>query len=225
MRNLPRMGGLAAGALAALVMAVGIARAAPRDRPVFPPTRDVAVTYATSLPQPGAPKQVLLRYSAASGLVRIDGALPGWILVDPRERRASVVMEQLGVLLDAPAKAGLDQALVLENGRHFTRRGSDQVAGLRCTVWDVAGEAASGTVCVTGDGVVLRASGHDRSGQESRVEATGVDYAAQPDALFQPPGHLRRVNMQALLDAGGLTGGLPSGGSAGAILDRLRGRQ
>jgi hypothetical protein len=199
-----------AAALAALLALP--APAAAQQRPAFPPTRDVAATYRVSIAAPGVPSVVELRFSARTGRARLDGDLPAYVLVDLNARRASIVMDQLGVMVDAPPAAGLDQALVLEDGKRFTRRGSDVVAGLRCTVWDVVADAASGTACVTADGVVLRASGHDRQGRTGSLEATRVTYGRQPEALFFPPPNVQRIELGAAAGAalGGILGRLPA---------------
>jgi hypothetical protein len=198
-------------AVLAVLLAVS-APAAAQDRPAFPPTRDVAVTYQANIAAAGVPHEILMRYSAGQGRARVDGGLPGYVLVDLKSRRATIVFEQLGMMMDAPRNAGLDQALVLENGKRFTRKGRDTVAGLSCTVWEVAADDATGTACVTGDGVVLRASGHDKKGRAASLEATKVQYEEQAEALFRPPANVHKVTFAA-------------GPGAAAVLDRLRGHQ
>lgn len=207
-----------------VALAVLLAPAVPhaQDRPAFPPTRDVAVTYRTTLPQPNTPQNltpqtVLMRYSVAADRFRLDGTganggLPGYVLVEHQSRHATIVMAELGMMIDAPPRAGLEQAFILETGRRFDRRGSDTVAGLGCTVWEIAGEAGNGTACVTGDGVLLRASGQDRKGRTASIEATRVEYGRQTEALFFPPANVRKLDLAA-------------GPGAAAVLDRLRQRQ
>ena len=192
-----------AAALAALLALPTPATA--QQRPSFPPTRDVAVTYRISIAAPGVPHAFEMRFSARTERARLDADLPAYVLVDLKAHRASIVMDRLGVMVDTPPEAGLEQALVLEDGKRFIRRGSDVVAGLRCTIWEVVADAASGTACVTADGVVLRASGHDRQGRAGSLEATRVTYGRQPEALFVPPPNVQRIELGA---AGGpaLTG-------------------
>lgn len=191
----------------ALAALLGLAApAAAGERPVFPPTRDVAVTYRLNSAQLNAPHDVVLRYSAAADRFRVEGGLPGYALVDRKAGHASIVIEQLGLMMDAPPRAGLDQAFLLENARRFVRQGSDTIAGLHCTVWDVAGDSASGSACVTADGVVLRASGHDRKGRAGSIEATQVEYRHQAEALFFPPADARKVDLAAMALLGRLRG-------------------
>ena len=94
------------------------------------------------------------------------------------------------------------------------RKGSATVAGLRCTVWEVGGESANGSACVTADGVVLRAGGSDRRGRTGSIEAERVEYGHQADALFFPPADVRKVDLAGLL----------AGPAAAALLQQFRGR-
>ncbi len=206
------------GALLAALLGLA-APAAAEERPVFPPARDVAVTYRLNSSQATLLRTVVLRYSAATDRFRLEGALPGtalpgYALVDRKAGHATIVIERLGMMMDAPPRAGLDQAFLLETGKHFVRKASETVAGLRCTVWDVAGDSASGAACVTADGVVLRASGHDNKGRTGSIEATQVEYGHQAAALFFPPADARKVDLAGLL----------SGPAAAAVLGQLRGR-
>jgi len=200
------------GAVLAALLALS-APAAAQDRPVFPPTRDVAVTYQADIAAAAAPHEIVMRYSVARDRARVDGGLPGYVLVDLKSGHATIVFEQIGMMMDAPRNAGVDQALVLESGRDFVRKGSDTVAGLRCTVWAVTSEDATGTACVTADGVVLRASGHDRKGRTGSIEATSVQYEPQAEALFSPPANVHKVTI------------VSGPGGAAAVLNRLRNGQ
>jgi hypothetical protein len=230
-----RIGGVAASLVLASLLGTGAAGAP--DRPVFPPARDVAVTYRTDASQPGAspaglPQQMLVRYSVQADRLRVEAGLPSYLLIDRKSQQATVVIERLGIMADLPRQAGLEQAFMLDSGKRFTRRGTETVAGLRCTVWDVvAAGTGAGTACVTADGVLLRASGHDRHGRDASLEAIRVEYAPQADALFFPPANLRHVDLPAsALAAAAGVGGTGVGGAgvgmtgAGALLDRLRGR-
>lgn len=224
-----RAGVTRAGAALAVLLAL-TQPAAAQERPVFPPTHDVALTYKVTATQPNTPPELVMRYSAARDRFRVEGGLPGsgltgYVLIDHKSGQASIVLEKLGVMMAAPPRAGLDQAFLLENARHFARHGTDIVAGLGCTVWDIEGASASGTACVTADGVVLRANGHDRKGRMAAIEATQVEYAPQAEALFFPPPSVRRLEFAN--GPGGAQGlsGLLSGPAAASMLDRLRGRQ
>jgi hypothetical protein len=101
----------------------------------------------------------------------------------------------------------VEQAFALADARRFTRKGTATVAGIRCTVWQVAADAASGTACITADGVPLSASGHDSSGRAGSLEAVRVEYGRQDRALFFPPAGLKRLDLDNL---SGLSKGRPA---------------
>lgn len=219
---------VAPGAAALAVLVAG-GPAAGQDRPVFPPVADVAVTYRVHASQQGVPPSVVLRYSAAADRFRLDAApsaaaLPGYVVVDHKARRATIVMEPLGLVMEVSSRAGLGQAFLLEDARQPVRRGTAKVAGLPCTLWDIAGPSASGTACITDSGVVLRAEGHDDHGRTGRIEATHVDPTPQDAALFTTPAGLRRAGFGAANGEPAVAGML-SGPRPGldAVLDRLRG--
>lgn len=181
---------------AALVMVAGTAAA--QSRPPFPPTTDAAVTYRVESSARGVPPSIEVRWSAAAGRMRVDGGMPGYALLDPAAGTAVVVLEGLGVMLDAPRAAGVDQLASLEHARRFVRRGTTVVAGTRCTEYEVSGRDAVGTACLTPEGVPLRLDGQDERGRTAHLEATSVSLAPQDPAIFQPPPGVRRVNTAAL---------------------------
>ena len=74
--------------------------------------------------------------------------------------------------------------------RAFARVGADVVAGVACIEWQTADRAGRAvTVCMTRDGVLLRA----RAGAEVLVQALRVDYGAIDPSVFQIPAGYRRV--------------------------------
>src|SRR5215218_6656096 len=81
----------------ALLAALLPAAAAAQERPVFPPTRDVAVTYRLGAAAPSGQREVVVRYSVRQDRLRVEGALPGYVLLDRRTRQATIVMESLGI--------------------------------------------------------------------------------------------------------------------------------
>jgi hypothetical protein len=172
-----------------------LALAAAPARPTFPPTRDVAVQYHAVISDKTAPHAFLLRYRAEDARARLDGDLPGYVLVDLRPPRAQIVMPKLQLVFDLPADAGLDQVLTLGNRAQFARAGTETIAGLSCTRWRISGPQASGTACVTADGVVLRAEGRDRDGRSGSVEAVAVRYGPEPATLFTLPPGLHAVRL------------------------------
>lgn len=182
---------------AALLAACGGAAMA-QSRPPFPPSTDAAVTYQVETSAPGVPPSIEVRWSAAAHRMRVDGGMPGYVLFNQTDRSAVVVLQGLGVMLDAPRAAGVDQFYAIENAHRFVRRGSTVVAGLRCTEYGITDANAVGTACLTPEGVPLRIDGQDSHGRTAHLEATSVSLAPQDPAIFQPPANVRRVDAAAL---------------------------
>ncbi len=159
-----------------------------QDRPATAPTRDVDVTYRMGSPEPnGPPLAQRMRWSVAAAKLRVDPPTPGlYMIVDYRAHRMAVVKTADRAVLDAPAAAGLPG----QPGNRYTRHGADTVAGLGCTNWDTvdtSGQAS--TLCMTADGVLLRAS----QGSVPLLEAVSVAYAPQDPAAFVPPDGFRHI--------------------------------
>lgn len=160
-----------------------------QDRPPTIPLRDVDVTYRMVQPLQGGP--VLLqrmRWSVAAGKLRVDPPSPAlYMIVDYKARRMAVIRPAERAVLDMDA-AG--PGLPVSPAGHFTRLGMAEVLGQPCTNWqtlDTSGRTVA--VCITGDGVMLRAS----QGGNVLLEATGVSYAAQDVAAFAPPEGFRHI--------------------------------
>ena len=165
--------------------------AAAQDRPLLQPDRDVSVMYrvegaAASVVPGGIPGALRLSWDAAGQRLRAeaDGRSQA-IIVDLRAHSALVVDTVLRSALTLPVRDGDLQPLTLEGAR-LTRRGEATVAGLRCTNWAVQSSRGNGTVCLTPDGVALRADG-DVDGRHGTFTATGVTYGPLRDELFQVP--------------------------------------
>ena len=174
---------------AVLVAAAFTQAAVAAERPPITPQRDVDVTYATGVPQDGAPPLTQrMRWSVASFRLRVDPPTVGlYMIVDYRAKRMAVVKPADRAVLDvSTAGPGLPGAAAGD----YNRRGTGQVAGLPCTEWQTNDAAGQETLlCLTADGVMLRAS------QAGRVllEATSVTYGPQDPAAFLPPDGYRHV--------------------------------
>jgi hypothetical protein len=178
-----------AALLAALLAALP---AAAQDRPPSHPTRDVTVTYRAP-DQGGA---VRLSALAAQGLLRID--LPGeqgWMVSDARGGGFLVLPQQRMVMDIAPGQDGTLRHLLPSAAARFQREGSDRVAETPCTVWRVEDRGARARLCITADGIPLRAEPIGRAG--GRIEATAVTHAAQDAARFERPAGFARFAMPA----------------------------
>lgn len=179
-------------AAALIVQAPAWAEGPPATRP----TRDVDVTYRLLPPaQPEAqatPIEERMRWSVASGLLRVDPPTPGLhMVVDYGARRVSMVQDRERQVFTVD---GTGAGLPGEGGGSYVRRDDARVAGIDCTDWtttDSTGHPA--TLCLTPDGVMLRAV----AGDLVLLQATAVSYAPQDAALFAVPADYARVQPPA----------------------------
>lgn len=181
--------------LAALPAATVLAAPQP-ERPLTLPTRDVDVTYRLGQLNPATAPGIIeqrLRWNAAAGLLRVDPPTPGlYVVLDTRTRRMTTLRRQdrTALVLDGVGPAGGALPGAATSGGRFIRGGEFRVASLTCTQWqttDLAGAPA--LICVTADGVMLRAVTAGRT----VLEATRVTYGPLDPAIFQiPAGYTRR---------------------------------
>lgn len=167
----------------ALVLALLAGAAAAAERPPITPQRDVDITYRLAQPAPDAPPlQQRMRWSVATGKLRVDPPSPGlYLIVDYRTKRMAVVKLAERAVLDM---SGAGPGLVGAPAGAYRREGDAQVAGLPCTNWlttDAAGRETA--LCLTADGVMLRAG----QGGATLLEAISVQYGPQDPAAFVPP--------------------------------------
>ena len=163
----------------------------PLDRPPLAPTRDASVLYRL-VPPEGPAEEVRVTTQAGGSPIRVDMADKSWMLVDQRARRMAMVVMAEETVVDLPYQ-GPPQQFVLSPAMRFVRRGADTVAGVPCTVWDVAVGPQRGVMCITGEGVLLRTQTQDARGRRSMVEALSVSYAPATDAEFTPPPDYERL--------------------------------
>lgn len=155
--------------------------------PALRPTRDVDVTYALDTGGAVALRE-RLRWDVAAQRLRIDPPTAGlYVIIDLHARRMSMVRAADRTVIDAPAPPGAT-GLPDSAAGSAVRRGEDVVAGLACTEWsvtDAAGEAM--TICLTADGVLLRA----RAPTRTLLTATAVRYGASDPATYDIPAAYR----------------------------------
>ena len=172
-----------------LAAAAGIAAAVParaEDKPPVVPQRDVDVQYSIA-GRPGAqPRQQRIRWSAAQSRMRIDPPSPGLYMIgDFQTGRMEVVKPADQSVLDMGPGSFDPHA-----DASFRKLGGDEVNGLACTNWQTADNGGQPTVlCLTGDGVMLRAS----HGDQVLVQASSVSYGPQDPAAFSAPDGFRRI--------------------------------
>ena len=96
---------------------------------------------------------------------------------------------------ELPPGGGITDGFILGNQLRFSRAGQSKVLGRSCTIYDVAADRATGQVCLTPEGLLLRGEGRGRDGRTARIEATAVTFQTQPAGLFSPPEGARIVAM------------------------------
>jgi len=177
---------IAAGALAVFLCAAGDG-----GRPLMRPSRDVDVTYAVNGGD-GIALHERLRWRAAAQELRLDPPTDGlYVIIDLAARRMSTVRTTERAVIETAAP---DNVAGMPDGAAAAavRSGTDEVAGLPCTEWDMkdaAGEAAR--LCLTDDGVLLRA----RAGERTLLSAETVVYGPLDAGLFQVPTDYARKTM------------------------------
>lgn len=161
-----------------------------QEKPVITPTRDVDVTYAiASASTGGPPLSQRMRWSVASGRLRVDPpAADMYMVVNYQTRRMMIIRPSDQAVLDMDA-AGAGMPGAPSDGQ-YARGATETVAGLSCTDWQLhdAGGAPA-VICLTPDGVMLRAS---REGQ-LLLEATAVSYGRQDSAAFDLPAGFHHI--------------------------------
>ena len=180
----------------AVAASAAMAPAMAQDQPRILPTRDVVATYrvqgaAVDAIPGGIPGTLRLSWNAAGQRLRIEADGRTQVLVvDLGSRSAQVMDSALRSAMAMRVREADLQPLTLEGAR-LTRRGQEVVAGLPCTAYAVASPRGKGTVCLTGDGVALRAAG-EVDGRQGSFTAVSVGYGSLPPGLFQvPPGYFQ----------------------------------
>lgn len=177
-----------------------------QERPAITPSRDVSVTYRASGPGGNAGQNVEMRtaWLAARSLLRVDmpGGL-GWMLVDQRAGTGVIIMEAQRMVMDLPAGQIPQSMMGVGSSARFTREGTARFANLDCTQWRVEDQGETGRVCLTSDGVMLRAEAiSGQAAGRGTLEATAVAFGAQDPGRFQRPAGYQSFQMP---------GGLPRG--------------
>ncbi len=172
-----------------------------QDRPPLAPTRDVTVDYVVDAIPPGMAAGVKpgtrarLEIKAGGMQVRVEPAdIPGVFLLDRATGRLHMLLPQQRMMVDLPVDTARLQVLTLTDKMNFTRQGTDTVAGLRCTDWDIVDGSRHSNACITADGVLLRGQTTENGGPAG-VSATSVRYGALPEALFAAPAGFTKLDL------------------------------
>lgn len=168
---------------AAWALAVLLCAAAGDERPVLRPLHDVDVTYALDAGH-GVTVQERMRWDVAARMLRVDPPTNGlYVIIDLAARRMSTVQTARQAVIEMAAPEGV-AGMADSAAAGAVRRGTDTVAGLACTNWDITDAAGQATrVCLTEDGVLLRA----KLGHRTLLEAVTVRYGTIDPAVFRIP--------------------------------------
>ncbi len=157
------------------------------ERPTTMPTRDVDITYQMAAPGPSGKIQTLsqrMRWSPEAGLLRVDPPAQGvYTIMDYHAHKLLVVSDAQRSVMLMHAAANVTAPGVSPTAK-FVRGGQGSVAGLACTDWqtsDFTGQPT--TVCLTDDGVLLRA----KRGDHVLVQAAQVAYGPIDPGVFKVP--------------------------------------
>lgn len=184
---------------ATLLATLGTASAQERPRNIYP-THDVAITYTVTDARRNSTSTVEMHWRDGGQEARVD--LPGstYAIVNRGADQAMLVMPRQRVVMEIPLSATPVSEFLPDGGSssgstEFTRGGSDTVLGRRCTIWTLRNARGTASVCLTDDGVVLRAEGHANDGEGGAVLASAVHYGPQPQSLFTPPPDLPKLDL------------------------------
>lgn len=192
-------------ARALLVVALGLAVAVPaaaQDHPaVMQPTRDVMVEYhvaGVTAGQHGS-DAVRMYFTDHGSKLRIEPVgQPGYSIMDRTARRMIMVMTPQRAYMEMPYDPKRVMAFESTDVT-FTRRGTDTVAGIGCTIYDTRRQDRSGQVCISDDGLLLRAKSDNPAQASGGLEATRVTYGPQAASLFAPPPDFQKMDMANMM--------------------------
>ncbi len=186
---------------ALLAAALGLAVVVPavaQDHPsVMQPSRDVMVEYHLSGVSHGQQRADTIRmYFTDHGMkLRIEPVgQPAYSIVDRTAGHMIMVMTTEHVYMVVPYDPRRVMAFD-DKDATFTRIGSDTVAGIGCTIYDTRRQDHSGRVCLSDDGLMLRAKSDNPADAGSAMEATRVAYGPQSPDLFAPPPGFQKMDI------------------------------
>ena len=173
-----------------------------QERPILVPTRDVTVAYRAS--GQGGGTDIRMSWLPARSMMRMD--LPGgqgWLLVDVQAGTGIMVIEAQRMVMDMPAGQMPPGSLAWSRTARYTRDGTGRFANTDCTHWRMEDRGETARVCLTGDGVMLRAESlSGQAASRGTLEATQVTYGAQDSARFQRPAGFQSFQMPAGMPPG-----------------------
>ena len=184
-----------------------------QERPVLQPTRDAVIDYRVE----GRSTQNVRMYVTAGGnKTRIEPADgKSLILIDRLAGKTTIVLYEQHKYLERPLNANQPGGFeVGHSGGNLTKKGTETIAGRRCTVWETKGQRPS-TGCITDDGLVLKGESQNPGGGErTSLIATSVQVGPLGSNTFMVPAGFTRIevpNMQGMQGMPGMPGGIMPG--------------
>jgi hypothetical protein len=171
-----------AGTGTALSMLMLAGAASVETAPRLTPAKDVDITYRVSRPgEPVFSRRV--RWQAGAGLERVDGPGNAIVIVDHRTHYETLLRRETRTYLKIAVPPGSD----LDPNPNIPRNraGQTRVAGLPCTEWEWTDpeDSEPHSLCVTDDGVLLRA----KVNGQTVLLARSVRYRKPKPGIFTPP--------------------------------------
>jgi hypothetical protein len=167
-----------------------------QPRPMIIPQHDAIVTYHLEGSK-DVPKEAKAYFQMGGGKVRIESdSLPGYILIDRISGKAEMMLPGSNFGLETPIGREIDRALN-DPSASFRPLGPNTIAGVPCMMWSLHAEDAVGQGCVTGDGLILSAEGHNRRGEHLAMKARTVAETPLPHDLFKGPAQSLRLDSLA----------------------------
>jgi hypothetical protein len=163
------------------------------DAPLLFPARSVAVLYRlTGTSQMQGAQKLRVTYGSENR-VRMDfyrdveAMEPfGSLIYDPPADRVTTLLPERRGYVQRDIGNLPSPGAFLNAKMSFAGLGKATVAGMPCTDWRVTnGSTSGGSVCVTDDGVVLRATREQPA--KGEIQALQVTYGPTPADLFVPP--------------------------------------
>jgi hypothetical protein len=168
-----------------------------QERPVMVPSKDTTVDYQME-GRSGGPRSMRMMYSAGGKMIRIDmPGQKGYVVMNRDAHRMMIVMAEAHRYMEHDLPPGQRDPFDMGNGQKFTKKGTETIAGMRCTVWEATGEHP-GNGCVTDDGIVLRGESAPPNGEKSRLIATAVSVAPIAPDMFAAPTGFAKMDIPSM---------------------------
>jgi hypothetical protein len=167
------------------------------NTPNLRPTRDVVVEYqlmdADSPDETPRERTIAVNWAKGGALMRVQMAGERYYVVLNRDSdRMMMVLLDEHAYVDQPFDPRRQVGFSAPTDVPMVRGDGDVVAGNSCTLWHAKLGFGDGSLCITGDGVLLSAKGYNLD-HRGDLAATSVIYGPQPATVFDPPAGFRKL--------------------------------